>query len=171
MTSSTVYKNKSARASKHPAFMPAIVLGSVAFSFGIGYKLGAMSVPVTTPRIQPTATSARPVTLASAPARNISGQMAHTQTPAVWTAIGSTKYTLYLASFQIFADAQKEKARLESKGVRGVEISEKRVAGPESQMWYRLRYGRFDTRDAAIAFGRQLTDRGLIRDFWPKELL
>lgn len=93
------------------------------------------------------------------------------KTQMVWAPLGKSKYTLYLASFQKFSEAEKEKGRLESKGLKGIEITEKRIAGTGSLSWYRLSYGRFDTQEAAAEYGRRLTERGLIRDFWPKELL
>ena len=89
----------------------------------------------------------------------------------LWASAGRTRYTLYLASFQKFQDAEKEKSRLELRGLKGIEISEKILAGTGSRPWYRLNYGRFDSREEAVDQGRRLTERGVIQDFWPKELL
>lgn len=89
----------------------------------------------------------------------------------VWASIQKPKYTLYLASFEKFSDAEKEKTRLESKGLKGVEITEKRMPAMGGNLWYRLSYGRFDNAESAAVYGRQLTERGLIRDFWTKEVL
>lgn len=141
---------------------------SLLLAFGIGYKLGGQSIaaaPITP------ASSVRSTFSAALPPATPKRVPQAVNTPMLWSSSGRTKYTLYLASFQNVSEAEKEKSRLEAKGLRGIEISERRLPGQTAHLWYRLGYGRFDSRDAAVEVGRQLTDRGLIRDFWPKELL
>ena len=155
---------------------------SLSFAFGIGYKLGQQSIPHS-----PVVSSPVPVHREaaknfrnSASIDRLSNRIAPPagKSAMMWMAVGKNKYTLYLASFQRVSDAEKEKTRLESRGLKGIEITERRGAGQipsrsvsSGPLWYRLSYGRFETKEDAVAYGRQLTERGLIQDFWPKELL
>ncbi len=167
---------------------------SIVFAFGIGYKVGQRSsAPSVAPhpssvpasreasgttlsrRDQPGArqstglTAVKDVRSATTPYQRL--EIRAEQPRMMWTSVGKTAYTLYLSSFQKLADAEREKQRLESKGLTGIEIAEHQMTGSGGAPWYRLKFGRFDSREAAVAYGRQLTDRGMIRDFWPKELL
>ncbi len=172
MISSTNFRNKG----KSSGWATPLIILSVAvshlFAFGIGYKMG----PGVAPR---PGKSISPAPVPSRSYRSVSRDRAYQSSPypvssdptaLVWSSAGGIKYTLFLASFQRISDADKEKSRLESRGVKGIEISEKRSPLPGGPTWYRLSFGRFPSREAAIEQGRQLTDRGLIRDFWLKEL-
>lgn len=152
----------------------------LALAYGTGYQMGRNSAPqaIAHSSFSPAsaASSGTPSPASSQNARASEGYASlprtwpgRSQAKTVWVSSALRKYTLYFASFKKFSDAEKEKARLESHGLMGVEISERRMPS-DAMPWYRLGYGRFNSRAAAVEYGRQLIDRGLIRDFWPTEL-
>lgn len=172
MTFSTSYSRTKARKPKW-GMGPFLVLFllALAFAFGIGYQLGEDAVPAARPAPSFPSASARPASTAPYESSTSRSSAAPAKSHTLWTAVGRVQYTLYIASFQSMAEAERERARMEAKGLKGIEISEKTLSGSNSHLWYRLRYGRFSSRAAAVEQGRQLTERGLIQDFWPKELL
>lgn len=162
--------------SSGPGPMYAVFVVSVAVAFWIGYRMGSRPAPAGAPvQVATSSQASSPASRAGEapqPASSARPRFAPVaeQPRMIWATVGGQKYTLYLASFKKMADAEKERQRLESNGLRGVEITERRMPGTSGAPWYRLRYGAFETREAAIEYGRQLADRGWIRDFWPKEM-
>ncbi|OGH56275.1 MAG: hypothetical protein A3G34_06245 [Candidatus Lindowbacteria bacterium RIFCSPLOWO2_12_FULL_62_27] len=174
MISSTSSRNRASSAGFGPGLAILLFALSLSFAFGIGYRVGRYSPPDAAPSPVLSRASAAPTTRshaapsAAAPYRTVQGAG---QGGLIWSSLQKHKYTLYIASFQNLPEAEKEKSRLESRGLKGIEIVERRVPSAGGPVWYRLSYGRFDSPESAADHGRQLTERGLIRDFWPKEIL
>lgn len=178
---------KPARAGVGGGPVIALFVIAVTLAFGIGYIVGERSGASVSLKSTPVASrvvtgaATRPGASAGRAASPRPGQTAGIPADAVrmaWAPSGVGRFTLYLGSFSNFPDAEKEKARLETKGLSGILITEKHGSVPSGGRdvpgggtWYRLSYGSFKTREDAVTFGRQLTDRGWIRDFWAKEML
>lgn len=176
MISSINFKNKV----RNPRFGQGLFLVlfavSLSLAYGIGYRQGRGAVVhpsvsiASVSKQQPEAKrSANPDRDSHQSTKSILSSRGPSSS-MVWTSLKKPTYTLYLASFQKYSDAERERGRLETKGLKGIVISERKIPGQIENSWYRLNYGRFDSQEAASEFGRQLTERGLIRDFWTKEL-
>lgn len=106
------------------------------------------AVPVRPPVARPVA----PPAIGAGPA---------TPQPAPQAARG--RYTLYIASVRTEEQSRDEMKRLASKG-----IGEMDVVKVESSngAWYRVRQGRYATKEEARVAGQQMTDNGTVREFW-----
>ncbi len=70
--------------------------------------------------------------------------------------------TIQVASFNDQAQANERVGRLKSSGV---DASVVRAEIPGKGTWYRVRIGRFGTRDEAMSYGSQLRSKNAIQDF------
>ncbi|MBI4179094.1 SPOR domain-containing protein [bacterium] len=156
------------------ALLPVLFGISLMVSFGLGYRMGAQGVssPVrpSTQTMLGSPDSARNESRSgeAMPPRSISDRPG---SRPVWAGADGSgpSYRLFFTSFKKLADAEKEKFRLETQGLAGVEVIERPMPS-ESSVWYRLSYGRFPNRQEAVEAGRRLIARGLIQDFWPTEI-
>lgn len=74
----------------------------------------------------------------------------------------SGPWTLQVAAYSDEAQASASRAALQSRGMVARVV---RVDLPGKGTWYRVQVGDFPTREAGMAFGRNLRAKGVVRDF------
>jgi len=87
---------------------------------------------------------------------NVEGELRNARMPAV--------HTFQVAAFTSFNQAKEFVDLLKKKGVR--DVYQVKTKGRSGETWYKIRVGRFDSKENAERFASQLIDQKTIKNYF-----